>query len=382
MALMRRLNTREYDFVKFWLPALVNGLVTWVLFMVLGETPFVRAVGLSLAVVGVTLSLRRMGALISVVGGLTLALSPAFWSQTGGGQNDPATIVIALFAATATVIAVFALSQRPYIGLGLGIVVFAAMFWSQIGTPRSLRLTGFVVSWLLFVLIDMLLLTNPRPDDAPHILRDARKILDETGAEPARAYHTLGIWLLFTIGVLNDPVLVLLAPALGLSLFLTNTHLPLWYGLAFAAAVLVGLRGISVDYIANLSYLFEWEQWRYGTRWLETLQLVVGQFGWVGLGLAALGLARLSRWYPPLGTTTLMGYTAYGFFALVYTGNDRAVLLMPLFVIQVLWMTYAVFTLSEWMSKALAPNKRIGYYAVVALYSVLPIIMLGHILAT
>lgn len=382
MATLLRLDERQFLFFKFWVPALLNGAITWVLFMGLGSTPIVRAVGLSLVVVGVTLSLRRMGALLSMVGGLTLALSPAFWSQTGGGENDPATIVIALFAAGATVIAVRFLSQRPYIGLGLGIVVFAGMFWSQIGTPRSLRLTGFIVGWLMFVLIDMLLLTNPRPDDAPHLLRDSRKVLDDPEAEPARPYHTLGILLLFGIGTLNDPVLVLLAPALALSLFLTHTRLPIWYWLAFGAATLIGLRGINIDYIQQLSYLFQLEQWRYGTRWLELIQLIIEQFSIFGLGLAALGLARLSRWYPPLGTTTLIGYAAYGLFALVYFGNDRQVLIMPLFIIQVLWMTYAIFTLSEWMGKFLAPRKKLGYYFIITLYSILPATMLANIVSS
>jgi hypothetical protein len=371
------ISNRQHLIIKFWLPALVNGGLVWLLLLLVGDTPLVRASGLALVITGVTLAFRRMGSLLSMVGGLTLALSPAFWSQTGGGTGDPATIVLALGAATLTVLITIALSQRPYIALGMGIVIFALLFWSQIGTERSLRLTGFVVAWLMFLLIDMLLLTNPRPDDAPLILRSGPKNPD--GSQSARYYHTLGLLLLLAVGILNDPLLTLLIPAVALALFLSNTELPAWYWLALLVACVAGARGIAIQYLDQQSYLIALDEWRHAERWLDVIQLVIEQYTVIGIGLAALGLARLSRWYPPLGTVTLVAFAAYGFFGLVYTGNNREVLLLPFFVIHVLWMTYAIFSLGEWLGKTLPAPKEVGHWLAIAGYTLLPGMMLLRI---
>lgn len=370
MPLLHQLSEKHVQIIKFWLPALVNGAVMWLVFLLLGDTPLVRASGLAMVVVGVTLAFRRMGAVLAMVGGLTLALSPAFWSQTGGGMGDPATIVLALIAASLTVLVIIALSQRPYVGFGVGVVVFALLFWSQIGTARSLRLTGFVVAWLMFVLIDMLLLTNPRPDDAPLILRSGPKKPD--GSQPARAYHTLGILLLLAVGTLNDPLLVLLVPAMVLALLLSNAELPPWYWLGILVVAAIGVRGIVVDYLQAQSYLLMLDEWRHAERWIDIVQLIVQQFGVIGIALAVLGLARLSRWYPPLGSVTLVAFSAYGIFGIVYIGNDRDVLLLPFFVIHVLWMTYAVFSLGEWLGNSLPAPRQVGHYIMIALYALLP----------
>jgi hypothetical protein len=225
----------------------------------------------------------------------------------------------------------------------------------------------------MFVLIDMLLLTNPRPDDAPHILHDKRKAIDETGAEPPRAYHTLGILLLIGIGVLNDPLLTLLVPAIALSLFLTNTRLPWWYWVVMLLVFVIGTRGIAIDYLSLQSYRILPAGWRNGARWVDMLQVIVGQF-------TIVGMARLSRWYPPLGTTTLIAYASYMVFGLSYTGPNREFLLLPLFVIHVLWITYAVFTLGEWLDRAFFEQKDWGHYIVQGLYVLLPLSMLLNII--
>jgi len=336
---MLALRDDQQRALRYWLPALANGAVVWLLLLVIGQTPLIRASGLALVIVGVTLALRRFGAVLAIIGALVLALSPAFWSQTGGGQGEPATIVIALIAASVTVVLVVLLSKRPYIGLGIGIVVFAVFFWSQIGMAQSLRLTGFVVAWLLFLLLDMLLLTNPRPDEAPLILQTSER-KNPDGSEAARPYHILGVLLLLGVGILNDPLLTLLAPSVALSLTLTRTRLPSWYWLAFGLIAGIGLRGLAVDYLQDQAHLVDLWAWRNATNWIDMVRLILGQFTVVGIILSILGLARFARWYPPLGVVSLLAYAAYWFFGLVYSGQQRDVLLLPLFVIQVLWMTY------------------------------------------
>jgi hypothetical protein len=373
-----RLTQQQRLIVKFWLPPLFSGVVAFLLLVFVGETPLIRSGGLAVVIVGVALALRRMGAILSVIGGLTLCLSPAFWSQTGGGQGEPATIVIAVTAAALAVAIATLVSQRPYIGLGVGVIIFVALFFSQIGTPRSLRLTAFVTGWLLYLIIDMLLLTNPHPeDDVPPLLLDRPTA---EGASLVRPYHTLGILLLFGVGIINDPLLTLLAPGVVLALVLARTQLPLWYWVLLGVVVLVGVRGIVVDYLQAQSYLLVLDQWRDASRWLIEVRVVLRQFGIVGVVLAVLGLARMARWYAPLGSVTLLAYAAYTFFGLVWIGPRREVLLLPLFIIQVLWMTYAVFTLSEWMKRAATPHQRAVQVATQCSYALLPALLLLNII--
>lgn len=363
--------------MKYWLPALVSGGIAWTLYL-LADTPVVRAAGLALVIVGVALALRRMGSALAVIGSLTLALCPAFWSQTGGGEGTPATIVIAIGTALVAVTFTLLISRRPYIGFGLGVAVFALLFWSQIGTPRSIRLTGFVVGWLMYLLIDMLLLTNPRPEDTapPPLLR--LKTPAEGDNFQAQPYHTLGILLLFGIGALNDPLLTLLAPAIFLSLWLSNAKVPVWYWIVLSFVVGAGARGISVDYLQNQSHWIALMAWRDANRWIDLVNLVVSQFTIFGVLLGVLGLARLSRWYPPLGVVTMTGYAAYVFFGLVYSGPNRPVLLLPLLIIQITWMTYAVFTLGEWLKKSFPARAWLLRYGILVLYGLLPLTLLWN----
>lgn len=362
------LTEQNQRLTRYILPALFAGGIAWLIFTIPFETPLSRATGLALAIVGVALLLRRMGSVLAIIGALTLAFSPAFQAQTGGGEGDPATIVLAGVAAVISIGLAIFVTKRPWMAYGAGIIIFTGLFWSQIGTERSLRLTGFVVSWLMYLLVDILLLTNPHPDEAPPLLKHKEK-----EGHPVRPYHTYGILLLFGAGVLNDPLLVLLFPALILGFFLINIPLPRWYMAILGLIILIGIRGIYVDYLVNLPWLFDISQWRDGSRWLEMINFVVAQFTIPGIALSILGLARLSRWYPPLGTVTLIAYGAYFLFGLVYEGNDRATLLLPLLIIQITWMTYAVFAISEWLRKSTTSSAVALRGLTFLLYALLPL---------
>lgn len=378
MSWLKKFDNEQVLLAKFWLPALANGLLVWLLLLIPGQTPLLRATGLALVIVGVTLALRRMGSLLAMIGGLSLALSPAFWSQTGGSEGEPATIVIALAVAVITVAIAAIISKRPYIGFGLGVLVFAGFFWSQIGTPRSIRLTGFIVGWLMYLLIDMLLLTNPRPEDAPMILR-GRGLKTVDGAIPARPYHTYGILLLITVGIINDPLLALLLPSVIVSLLLTNTKIDWWYWLAIAIISGLGIRGIWLDYVVAEAHFLMPGNWRQGASWVRMIELMVNQFTIFGAILSLPGLARLARWYPPLGTVSMLGFAAYWIFGTVYIGPRQEILLLPLYIIFVLWMSYAVLAISEWASRTFSMQAKLGRYLVISIYAILPAIMLFRI---
>ncbi|MGB7341296.1 MAG: hypothetical protein WBC91_20540 [Phototrophicaceae bacterium] len=378
MVWLNNISEDQRLLIKFWLPALINGLLIWALLILLGDTPLIRASGLALIIVGVTLALRRMGAALAVIGSLSLALSPVFWSQTGGAEGTPATIVIALFCAGLTIAIAALISKRPYIGFGLGVIVFVALFWSQIGTPRSIRLTGFVVAWLMYLLIDMLLVTNPRPEDAPLILRDGNLTL-VNGAIAARPYHIYGILLLITVGIINDPLLTILLPCIILSLLFTRTKLHTLYWVCLIGIAIFGIRGIWLDYVIAQSHLLTLGGWRQGINWLDMIKLIINQFTIAGALLSALGLARLARWYASLGIISMVGFAAYWLFGTIYIGSNESLLLLPMYIIFILWITYAVFAISEWSAKTFITQPVIGRYLVIAVYCILPITLLLRI---
>lgn len=360
--------------VRYWLPPVIAGGIAWLLFL-LASTPLVRASGLALVIVGITLALRRLGAFISIIGGLSLALCPAFWSQTGGGEGTPATIVLALGIAGLIALSGSFLTRRPSIAIGIAVTVFAALFWLQIGTSRSIRLTGFTTSWLMFLLIDMLLLTNPHPTESepPPIMRF--KSVDKEEERTPQFYHIWGILLLFSLGILNDRLMVLLAPAIGLALYLTRSKLSYFYGVLFGIVVGFGLHGLFVDYIQRQSHFLALEAWRQGRRWQDVVNFIGAQFGWPATLLSVLGLTRLARWYPALGNVSLIGYAAYTGFALIYGGPNEDTLLLPMLIIQIVWLTYAVFTLGEWVFHNVPGGGLWLRRAVYLIYGLLPLSM-------
>ena len=362
---MQYLTKGRQQLLRQWVPAFVAAGTAWLLLLLIGDTPLARASGLALGILGVTASMRPMGFVASIAGGLTLTLCPVFWSQTGGGVTQPATIVIAAGVAVFAMLASTFLLKREDLGIGLGIAVFVIIFWSQIGMAQSLRLTGLVTAWLLYLLVNILLLTNPRP-----------------GIKPAKApkpWQTLGLLFLFAIGTINDPLVALFAPAILLALFLSYARLPAWYWLGTLLLLCGGLVLLARAYLLPQSPFVNLLGWREAIRWIELGQFVVAQFSLVGIVLGVLGLARLARWYPPLGVVSMFAYAAYVFFGLVYLGKNREVLLLPLTIVQVVWMTYAVNTIGQWVNKTLDNNDGLWIHVISAIYFILPVILLLNI---
>ncbi|MBZ0291694.1 MAG: hypothetical protein K8L99_03920 [Anaerolineae bacterium] len=374
-------NLLNRRILKFWAPGFIAGGIAWIAFLTLGETSAIRASGLALVIVGMALALRRYGAVLSVIGGLALAFSPAFWSQTGGTDSLNALMtVVVLVAAGLAGLVFIRFSERLYLGLLAGFVIFAVLFWSQLAQVGSLRINTLSTAWLLLLLVDGLYITNPRPD--------------EPAAQSLRPYHTVGILVLFAVGVVNDPLFTLLAPAVILTLLLSKNRVPRLYWLILGGFIALGLYGIVDEYVRSTWWTYSAAQaealnirvpfvmadgWREASRWLRLVNLVNQQFTVFGMLLGVLGLARLSRWYPPLGTVSMIAYATYALFGLVYFGNNSAVLLLPLLMIQVLWMTYAVHALRDWLRHSVSPgHQAVGWFAP-AVYVLLPLVLLGQI---
>src|SRR5215204_2882971 len=122
-------SARFTNLIRYAAPALSAGFIAWSVFLLVGHTPVIRASGLALVIIAVTLMLRHWGGLLSVAGALALAFCPAFWSQTGGAESlDPLMVIGALSLAVVGALVAAWLSKYPTIGLGVAITIFTTLF--------------------------------------------------------------------------------------------------------------------------------------------------------------------------------------------------------------------------------------------------------------
>lgn len=376
------ITTIQRQWIAYWLPALVAAGLAAVAFIMLGHTPPVRALGLAGAVAGITLTVRRLGGVLAVMGGLALAFSPAFWSQTGGSPSstlETIAVLLGIVAVVSTFVGLF--SKRPAVAAGVGVALFVILFWIIVGTSQSLRLTTLLTAWVLYLLVDALRTSHPRPDGPP--------------PQPLRLRHTAGVLLLLTLGILNDPLVLLLVPAVVLAWLLVLSPVARWYWLVLSLVVLIGIYTLAATYMNSGWWLYPAagaeavgirvpymlaDGWRAGSRWLYLFRLVTEQFTAIGVLLGVLGVTRLARWYPPLGVVTMVAYATYAMFGLMYFGKNSAVLLLPLLMTQIIWMTYAAYTLGEWLRKSLHQEAGLVRWVAPVAFTLLPLILLLRIL--
>ena len=81
----------------------------------------------------------------------------------------------------------------------------------------------------------------------------------------------------------------------------------------------------------------------------------------------------MARWYPILGIVTMVAFGFYALFGLMYFGEDREALLLPIFIIQSIWLTYAIHTIGQWLDKTFTPATQIAHRGVTIAYMLLPI---------
>ncbi len=86
-------------------------------------------------------------------------------------------------------------------------------------------------------------------------------------------------------------------------------------------------------------------------RWRIVARLLLAQMGWPGLIASACGLALLAarRWQAAL--VMALAFAAYFFYGLNYLVPDIGVFLIPLFLLQAIWIGYAAGVLIELMSR-------------------------------
>ena len=370
---MTALSGEQRERLRCWLPAIAGGTLAWLAFLLPGETPLLRASAMALVIVAMALLLRRHGAALALCGSLVLAFSPAFWSQSGGADSlAPAPALLALILAALATWSLLRLGGRPLLRPVVGFALFALVFWMYQGQVGSLRLTALASAWLLVLLLDLLLRANPHPADARPAAPGAR--------------HAWAILLLLAIGIVNTSLFVLFAPAAVTGLVLARIRLPRWYWLLLALLCAGGVAGIVARYLSSdwwlypaavaqqeglvLPYLLA-DGWREALRWLALLAIVRDQLTPLGGALALIGLARLSRWYPATGIVTLLAWASQAVFGLLYFGRDSDVLLLPLHMIGVMWMTVAVRAIGDWAEGSAAVGRTLRGL-VAALYFLLP----------
>ncbi len=365
--------------LRHWAPALTGAAFSLVVFLFPGETPVLRACGMALVIVAMAMSLRRFGAALALCGSLVLAFSPAFWTQTGGASRLD-LLPLLLLALLAALVALLLLRRQGSLLLAavVALALFSLVFWWQQGQTESLRLTALASAWLLLLLLDLLQRSLPHPADA--------------GIRPPEASHAWAILILLVIGIVNTSLFVLFVPAVCSALILSKVRLSRAFWTLFLLACLFGLSGIESRYLSSEWWLYPAAQatgeglvlpwlladgWREAARWLTLLEIVRDQLSIPGSLLALFGLSRLSRWYPATGIVTLLAWGCWALFGLVYFGRDIAVLLLPLHMIGIIWMTVAVHAIRDWSERlapgfAFSPGRVVtGFYALLPLWLLL-----------
>lgn len=243
-------------------------------------------------------------------------------------------------------------------------------FWSQAIAAEVYTLHNLMVALILWLLLD-------------------------GGASPVRRWH--GVLLLLGLGLTNHLTTALLVPAffvalawdrpslqardwltgvglfaLGLSLYL---FIPLrWPALHDGTAMTLQefLRYISGGQFHGALRLSGLQD---PTRWRIVGRLLLEPFGWVGVGLATLGVfAWAFRRRRALLVTgvTFVAFVAYG---LVYYVADVAVFLLPAHLIMALWMGSGALLLARWFISVL--SRGMSAYAwrpcLVALLALVPL---------
>ncbi len=236
-------------------------------------------------------------------------------------------------------------------------LAFSPTFWSQAIGAEVYTLNALFVIIILGSLINALYRTDPRFG----------------GQETMRVHSIWALALAFGLGLTNHLTLVLLLPAALLAMWICHPRLTHreWgiaagmFGLGLLVYLYIPLRWPALhagagmpldDFIAwvtgrRFGGALMWEYFSVPERWMTIFRLALDQFGVIGLALGLLGLARLARWFPGVGTVSLVAYGAYFAYALVYIIPDIGVFLIPMHIIQVIWIAYAVHAISEWAPK-------------------------------
>jgi hypothetical protein len=259
---------------------------------------------------------RDAAVLCSACTGLTLGLSPLFWSQALITEvYAPAAFFVAL-------VTVLALSRSPVWVLGL-------VWGVGIGGHTTLLFLAPLVAWRAF------------DDDADGLQNRLRRLA------------ALGFTALLSWGVLYGPVLL----ARGTAPFpWGDVSTPAgWWALVSGKLY----RG----------YLFALPLEAWPMRLLAWAGLLARQFTPVGAVLAGLGVGHLWRTHRSLTLASAAAFGTFSLYAIGYNTTDSLVYLTLALPLAALWLATGLLKLADWITRRAAQ----GAWAILVLPLLLPL---------
>jgi hypothetical protein len=262
----------------------------------------------------------------------------------------------AIFAAGAVVVLygiVRHMTDRPLLSfLSALAFAFSSTFWSQAVIAEVYTLHNLLVAGILWLLLRGQGACGP--------------------GEREQARRWQAILFLIGLSLTNHLTTALLIPATGLALVLDQPRLRVrgWmvagglFLLGLCVYLFIPLRWPALndgrlmtflDFVAHVTGeqfhgALRLAGWRDPTRWRIAGRLLHEPFGWIGLGLAALGVMNLcirGRRALALTGVTFVAFLVYG---LDYTVADIAVFLLPAHAILAIWVGSGLTLLSGWLS--------------------------------
>ena len=349
---MTRITPQQWGWLRQWGPAGITALCAWLLLLLVGQTQLARASGLALAILGVTASMRPMGLVASMAGGLTLDAVPGLLVADGRRGNPTRhDCHCGCWLWRRPCCWGACLLERKELAAGLGAsVLFIALFWSP--NRQGAELAAYRAGNCLAVVSADGHAAADQPATRHQAAASRRKAWQLAGISAAfcrrhtersivhafRAGHPARLAAFGRAAASGTIGWLILATVIG-GLILADADLSCWRSRRCCCPWDGGMPCAG---------------WRWANiRWRS---LACGRHC-VG---SAMGLARLARWYPPLGTVTIIAFAClHSLRADLHRRVHREILLMPLIIIQVMWMTYAVNTISQWVNKSLRDESRV-----------------------
>lgn len=285
----------------------------------------------------------------------------------------------AVFATGAVLMAyavVRDLTDRPVISfLTVLSFAFSSVFWSQALIAEVYTLHNLFVAVLFWFLL-------------------RRPGVSERGVNKEARRWQVALFLL-GLSLTNHLTTLLLTPAVGLALLWDRPRLRAREWLVACGLFVLGLS-------ANLFILLRWpalhngrwmslgdfftyisggqfhdalrlDGWQDPSRWETVGRLVREPFGWIGVGLAALGVIDLvarRRRVLALTGTSFLAFFVYG---LCYYVADIAVFLLPAHLILGVWMGLGIALLARFLASVPSRPAAICRSGLVALFALMPL---------
>ena len=129
-----------------------------------------------------------------------------------------------------------------------------------------------------------------------------------------------------------------------------------------------------VEYVSGSRFhgALRLEGWRDPVRWRIVGRLLREPFGWVGLGLAVVGIGSLAAHRMRVLALTGMVFLAFFLYGLAYHIPDVSVFLLPAHVILAVWICFGVTLLISLAGRLSQRSPSVARFSLVALFALLP----------